>query len=533
MNHRPCVFIADKFSEDALKLLQQCESIETIYEPGLPESDKKALLQKSQAVIIRSATKITAQLLEGNDTLELIVRAGVGVDNIDVEAATRKGIVVQNVPEGNTRSAAEHAIALLMALARNVAPANQSIKEHLWERSKFLGVEVRGKTLGVVGLGKIGRHVVDMAFGLGFRVQIYDPFVSPQLAEQLNVTLVKDLETLVANVDILTIHVPLSPQTRGLIGDEVLSRARKGLLLINCARGGIVDEDALYRALESGRVGGAALDVFAEEPPSSWALATHPNVVATPHLGASTREAQQNVAMTAAEQVIDFLRERRLHSPVNAIQLDPDLTKDVEPYRQLALKMGRLHAQLLEGQPERVIVKFFGQFFTDRIQSYLTGSVLEGFIGRHSAQPVNFINVRALAKEQGLVVEERSEGSSRYFVNMIRVEVADSGGARELGGTIRGRSGVRLVTLDEYQFDAVLEGEMILAANEDRPGMIAVVGQQLAAAAVNVSYMSLGRDKSGGRALAVLNVDTEVTPAVVEALAEQPGIIWAKAVSVG
>ncbi len=526
------VYIADSFTDDALKVLQNSSALEVDYRPGLALEEKLAAVAPAHALIVRSATKVKGALLEAGAKLELIVRAGVGVDNIDVEAATRKGVVVQNVPEGNTRSAAEHAVALILALARNVPQANASLKAGEWERKKFMGVELRGKSLGVVGLGRIGRHVVEMASGLGFRILAFDPFVAPTLAEQLNVELVQDLEELASRVDFMTVHVPLLTETKGLIGEKVLARARPGMRLVNCARGGIVDESALLKALESGRISGAALDVFAEEPPGLTALVAHPAVIVTPHLGASTREAEENVALDAARMVVDYFEHRRLHSAVNAVHLAPDLRDDLQPYRELALRLGRLQAQLLEENPERVVVKYYGKLFTERIQSYLTNSVLEGFIGRRSAQPVNFINARALAKDQGLAVEERSEGQSRYFVNMLRVEVSGSGRSREVGGTIRGRSGLRLVSLDGYHFDAVLEGAMILTKNEDRPGIIGAIGSALGAQNVNVSYMSLGRDVSGGTAVSVLNTDEPVGQEVIDELVSNAGILWVKAVMV-
>jgi D-3-phosphoglycerate dehydrogenase len=427
------------------------------------------------------------------------------------------------------RSAAEHTIAMILALARNVPQANQSMKEGKWERSQFTGVELQGKTLGVVGLGKIGRHVVQIAGGLGFQIVAYDPFVAPRLAEELKVKLVEDILVLVAQVDFLTIHVPATAETRGLIGEEVLRRAKPGLRLINCARGGIVDEEALLKALEENRISAAALDVFSQEPPGATPLVSHPRVIATPHLGASTREAQESVALAAAHQVVDFLLHRRLHSPVNAITLDPELRAEMLPYYELALKLGRLQAQLLEANPIRVVVKYYGDLFEQRLQSYLTSSVLAGFLAGRSAQPVNVINSRSLAKDQGLAVEERSEGKSRYFANMMRVEVTDGAASREVGGAIRGRSGLRLVSLGAFQFDAVLEGMLLISANKDRPGMIGVLGSVLASHKINISNMSLGRDRTGGTAISLVNVDDPITPAVLEDLRSRDGILWAKA----
>ncbi len=536
MSETKRVFISDKFTDDALAILARCPVLEVDYRPGLELAEKIEAASRADALVIRSATKVTREFLENmgdGAPLELIVRAGVGVDNVDVDEATRRGIVVQNVPGGNTRSAAEHSVALLLAMARQIPVAHQSMRDGKWERSKFVGVEVLGKKLGVVGLGKIGRYVVEMATGLGFEILAYDPFVSPSMAEQLGVELIESVAELATKVDFLTVHVPLSEETKGLVGDEVLSGAKPGLRIINCARGGIVDEAALLRALEGGQVAAAAIDVFVEEPPGATELVRHPNVVVTPHLGASTREAQQNVALAASEMVVDFLTERRLHSPVNAIQLDPDIRDEVQPYRELALRLGRIQAQLLESNPVQIDVKYFGKLFSGKIQSYLTNSVLEGFVAGRSAQPVNFINVRALAQEQGLAISESSSGESRYFANLISVAVKDhEGRGHEVRGAIRGRSGLRLVSFDSYQFDAVFEGALLLVCNEDRPGMIGVVGTKLAGYDINVSNMSLGRDRSGGRALSVLSLDTPPPAAAVDELAAAEGIVWARAVAV-
>lgn len=531
MTQQKKVFIADKISEDALRILREVP-IDVDYRPGLPPQEKKAALATANALIVRSETKVTKDLLEGVESLALIVRAGVGVDNIDVEAATRRGIVVQNIPDGNVRSAAEHTIALMLALARNVPQGAATMKEGKWERSKLMGVEVRGKTLGIVGLGKIGRHVAQMAAGLGFQVLGHDPYVAPRLAEELNVELVGDLGQLMERVDFLTVHVPSTAATKKLIGEDMIARAKTGIRIINCARGGIIDEAALVKALDANKVAAAAIDVFETEPPGLTPLVAHPRVICTPHLGASTREAQENVAIAAANQVIDFLLHRKLHSPVNAIALDPELGERMRPYRELALRLGRLQAQLLEGNPIRIAIKYQGDLFEQRVQGYVTNCVLEGFLERRSVQPVNVINAKALAEEQGLAVEESAEGRSRYFANMLKVEVEDGAGKRNVGGTIRGRGGLRVVSLDNYQFDAVLEGHILITANRDRPGMIGVIGNVLASEQVNISNMSLGRDRTGGTAISLLNLDEPVTQAAIERLRSSDGILWVKAVSV-
>ena len=527
MTERKLLFIADKLSEDALRLLKDLP-IDVDNRPGLPLEQKHAAVRGAHALIVRSETRVDKAFLEHAEKLELIVRAGVGVDNIDVEAATRKGVVVQNVPDGNVRSAAEHTIALILALARNIPEAHRMMKEGKWERSKLTGVEVRGKTLGVIGLGKIGRYVTQMATGLGFKIVAHDPYVSPRLAEELGVELCSDLAALVERVDFLTVHVPGGADTKGLIGDDLLSRVKPGIRIVNCARGGIIDEAALVKALDSNRVAGAAIDVFPQEPPGLTPVVSHPRVICTPHLGASTREAQENVAIGAVEQVIDYLLHRKLHSPVNAVVLDPELREGMQPYRDLALRLGRLHAQIFEGNPVRVVMKYYGDLFSEKAQSYLTNSVLEGFLEKRSDQPVNVINSRALAKDQGLAVESRAEGRSRYFQNMVRVEVTAGTSSRELGGAIRGRSGLRLVSLDGFQFDAVLEGHMLIVANQDRPGMNGVLGGVLASHQINISYMSLGRDRPSGTAIALVNVDESVPAAAVDDLCKQSGILWVK-----
>ncbi len=526
------LFIADEISEDALEFLAVADNLEVDNRPGLSIPEKLEAVGKADALIVRSATKVDAELLEAAPSLSLVVRAGVGVDNIDLDAATRKGVVVQNVPEGNTRSAAEHTIAMMLALSRNIPEAHRSVKAGEWERGRFVGVELQGKTLGVIGFGKIGRHVAHMAAGLGLEILAHDPFLAPHMAEELGIELVEELGDLASRCDFLTVHVPKTEGTSGLIGPDVLGRAKEGLRVINCARGGIVDEAALLEAIENGKVAGAALDVFEEEPPSDRALVDHPAVVATPHLGASTREAQVNVALSAAQLVVDYLQHGRLHSPVNTVFLEPDMRERLEPYGELGRRLGRLQAQFLEGNPERIIVKYFGDIFDEpQSRNFVTAGVLAGFLGEGCTQPVNQVNARALAREQGLVVEEVSEGRSRYFANMICVELADGSGERNLGGSIRGRKGIRLVSLDNYHFDAVLEGQLVIAANEDRPGMIGTIGQVLASHEMNISSMSLGRDRSGGTALSVINLDapdTQKFAAVAEDLKQKQGILWAR-----
>ena len=524
------VFVADPISKEALEVLKKEPSIRVDARPGLPLPEKLEAVSQAAGLIVRSETKVDEPFLKACQRLEIVVRAGVGVDNIDLAAATRKGVVVQNIPDGNVRSAAEHSVAMLLALARNLPQGHASMKAGKWERSKLVGVEVLGKTLAVVGLGKIGRYVVRMSLGLGMKVIGHDPFVAPGVAEELGIELVGSLDAALSRADFATVHVPLSKETRGMIGRDVLARAKPGLRLVNCARGGVVDEAALLEAIEKGFVAGAAVDVFEKEPPGLTPLVEHPKVIVTPHLGASTREAQENVAIAAAAQIVDYFRTGKLTNPVNAVSIPPEVQDRFMPYRELIHRLGILQAQLLEGNPARVAVRFYGDIFESKIQAYLTSMALCGFLKNRSTQPVNVINARNMAAEMGLAVEESHEGRSRYFHNMIKIQVEDSAGRREVGGTIRGQKGLRVVLLDDYQFDAVLEGRILIAANRDRPGMIGVFGNVLGSHQINISYMSLGRDRTGGTAIALINLDDPVPPAALKDLRDNDGILWAKVV---
>ncbi len=524
------IFVADSISADSLEILRREPSIQVDARPGLSLAEKLVAVRDAYGLIVRSETKVDEPFLQACERLEIVVRAGVGVDNIDLNAATRRGVIVQNIPDGNVRSAAEHSIALLLAMARNLPQGHMGMKAGKWERSKLVGVELQGKTLLVVGLGKIGRQVIRMAQGLGMKVLGHDKFVAAGVAEELRVELVASLEEAIARADFLTVHVPLSPETRGLIGRELLAKARPGLRIVNCARGGVVDEAALVEALEKGTVAGAAVDVFEKEPPGMTPLVEHSRVVVTPHLGASTREAQENVALAAAAQMVDYFKYGKLNNPVNAVSIPPEVQEGILPYKELVYRLGVLQAQILEGNPAKVEVLFYGDIFEPKIRDYLTAIALCGFLKNRSAQPVNPINARHLAKEMGLAVEEGHEGRSRYFHNLVRIEVEDSGGKRSIGGTIRGQKGLRVVSLNDYQFDAILEGRLLMAANRDQPGMIAVLGQVLASHKINVSYMTLGRDKTGGTALALLNLDDPVPPQALIDLRAHPGILWAKVV---
>lgn len=521
------VLVSDKIDEAALEPLK-AEGIEVSYVPG----DRARALQMMPGhggLVVRSATKVDGEFLAGSPDLQVVVRAGAGVDNIDVDEATRRGIVVMNTPGGNTRSAAEHTVALLMASARAIPQADRLMKQGEWPRGKFMGVELQGKALGLVGLGKVGRQVARMAVGLGMRVIAHDPFIAESLAEELQVSL-KELDAVLQESDFISIHAPLTEKTRGLIGAEQFRLMRKGVRIVNTARGAVIDENALLEALDSGKVAGVALDVYSKEPPGDLPVIKHERVVTTPHMGASTQEAQANVATAAVEQLVLFFRSGQIRNAVNAISLDPQVLEGIEPYRELSIRLGSFQGQFLDGNPSRFAAQFHGDIFDPSIQSYLTSCALEGFLARTFDRPVNAVNARFLAAENGIAVETATT-KSRSFANLVRIEVEGRWGRRQVSGTIFGKQMLRLVTIDDYNLDAILEGDILVSANEDRPGMIGKLGERIGSFGLNIANMSLGRDISGGTAVSLFNLDQPPPAGFVDAVRSIEGILWARTVA--
>ena len=519
----PRVLIADKLEAAGIDLLKAA-GIEVDNQPNISKEPKGTLLaalQAADAVICRSQPKITADLLENPGKLRAIARAGVGVDTIDVPAATRKGIVVMNTPGGNTVSAAEHTIALMFALARKVPAADAVMKAGGWDRNKFVGSQLAGKTIGVVGLGRIGREVARRAKGLDMAVIALDPFVTAAKAAELGLESAVSLEELLPRVDFLTIHVPLSAETKSLIGARELAMMRKTACVLNVARGGIIDERALADALAASTIAGAGVDVFTIEPTApDNPLLKAPNIVLTPHLGASTLEAQENVAVEAAQLIADFLLKGQVANAVNMTSVDPRELAEVRPYVDLARRLGLLHAQLAHGGIRKATLTYKGDLASKKTK-LLTAAFTAGLLEyRLSKGGVNLVNAEVLARERGIEITETSNPKKGDFAALLYVEVETEQGVTIAAGTLFGDQYVRLVQLGPYRMESYLDGVLMVFTHRDVPGMIGFIGTIFGKHGVNIAQMTVGRQVPGGEAIGILNLDTRPTDA---ALAEVKG----------
>ncbi len=525
------ILIADPLSSELGKilapLLAQHPDIES---PLGPLEDPKHLadaLSDVDALVVRSRTKVTAAALERAPKLRIIGRAGIGVDNIDVDAATKRGIVVTNTPGGSNVTTAEHAIAMLLALARSIPQASAAVREGQWPRERWMGVEVCNKVLGIVGLGNIGTIVAERALGLRMKVVAFDPFVTPDAAARLGVELV-GIDDLVARADFITLHTPLTAETRGLLDAARIGRMKRGVRIVNCARGGIIDEDALLAALQSGQVAGAALDVLAQEPPPpNHPLLQLPQVICTPHLGASTDEAQVNVARAVVEQVIDFLSRGVIRSAVNAPSLSPEVLQVLRPYLTLAQKLGSLAGQLGAELPVEVTVQAIGEA-AERELRVLTTAALHGLLGQLLVDSgVNYVNAPAVARERGIkVIESRATQTSDYM-NALGVHVRTASRTIVVEGAVFGAGVVRLTRINDFKLEAVPEGYILMLHNRDVPGVVGRVGTLLGERGINIAGIELGRERVGGMALSLIHVDEPAPPAVLAELRTQPDIVSA------
>jgi D-3-phosphoglycerate dehydrogenase len=495
---------------------------------GLSPEELLGAVGGASALVIRSATQVTADVLEAGTELVVVGRAGIGLDNVDVATATRKGVMVVNAPQSNILSAAEHAVALLISQARNVPQADADLKAGNWRRSKWEGIELHGKTLGIVGLGRIGGLVAQRALAFGMHLIAYDPYVSAERARQMGVDLLPTVEEVAAQSDFLSIHLPRTPETKGLIGRDLFAQAKPGIRIVNAARGGIVDEEALYDAIVSGRVQGAAIDVFAEEPTTKSPLFELESVVVTPHLGASTAEAQDKAGHTIAEQVVLALRGDFVPYAVNIAA--GEASETVRRFLPLAERLGRLFSGLAGGVVETLELSFEGQV-ADYDCRILGLSVLKGMFSPVSAEPVSFVNAPQLAEERGVVVREIKTSSSLDYVNLISLRGRLGDRMVHVAGTLAGKSEQpRIVGIDDHIVDVPPSRNMLVVRNDDRPGMIGVVGMTLGRAGVNIADMTLGRGPTGEHALMVLATDSPVTAEVVEDLRSNAGILDAKAI---
>ncbi|MBI2804548.1 MAG: phosphoglycerate dehydrogenase [Planctomycetes bacterium] len=519
----PRIFISDKLESGGIDLLQ-ASGLEIDNRPGLKDAALLDALQAADGMIVRSGTRVTAQLLENPGKLRAIVRAGVGVDNIDVAAATRKGIVVMNTPGGNTISTAEQTITLLCALARHTAAADASLHQGKWERTKFVGTQLAGKTLGVIGLGRIGREVARRAAGLDMKVVGFDPFFSADFAGKLGIETAPDLPTLLGRVDFLTVHTPLSPETTNLIDATQIALMKKGARILNCARGGIVNEDALVAALQSGHLAGAALDVFVQEPPpADHPLLKLPNVVVTPHLGASTTEAQETVALEAAQLLIDYLTKGAVQFAVNMAAVDRAELQEIRLYVDLARRLGLLQAQMALGPIQRAQLIYRGEV-ARRSTKLITGAFAAGLLETRLAQNVNIVNAELIARERGIEIVEQSVSKKGDFSTLIQTDVTTDKKTYTASGTLFGNQFLRLVQLGPYHLDAYMDGIMLLFTHRDVPGLIGFIGTIFGKHGVNIAQMTVGRQLPGGEAIAVLNLDNDPPEAALQEVRAHPKI---------
>lgn len=513
------VLITDGLHAAGMQILEDADNVEAVVRPDLTVDELKDELQNVDGIIVRGKTKLGHDVLEGQKRLKVIVRAGVGTDNIDSDAATKAGILVMNTPTGNTTSTAEHAFAMMMALSRNIAPAAASMKDGKWDKKLFQGSQLSGKTLAVIGLGRIGITVAKRAIAFEMRVLGYDPFFSAEKAAEHGIEYFENVDDIVTECDYLTVHTPLIDATRGIINAERLAKMKKGARIINCARGGIVDENDLADAIESGHIAGAALDVFTKEPPEDRRLVDLPQVLTTPHLGASTEEAQEMVAAEAADIITDYLLNNEIRYAINMAPVSGAEMEDLKLYLDLSHRLGLLSAQMIKGQSLKSATIDFRGEAADKKTRLMTSAFSAGLLEAALDANVNIINAVSVAKSRGIDVMETVSGSSENFASIISVKLTTDHGDFEAAGTIFGHQFLRLVRLGGYCLEAFLDGLLLIYRHRDVPGLIGYIGTVLGKHQVNIASMALGRsdNQPGGDSVAVLNLDNEPS---AEALAE-------------
>jgi len=523
------VLVSDNLAVEGIELLKESPDITVDVKPKLELQELISQIGEYDALVVRSATKVTREVIDAAKNLKVIGRAGVGVDNIDVESASKRGILVMNTPGGNTISAAEHTMSMLLALSRCIPQANISLKSRQWEKKKFLGTEIFKKTLGIIGVGRIGGEVAKRAQSFGMDIIAYDPFISKAHAREVGVKLVS-FQELIKQADYITIHVPLTPETKHIINRETINQMKEGVKIINCARGGIIDEVALAEAVKSGKVGGAALDVFENEPPFDSPVLGLENIIVTPHLGASTEEAQINVARDIALQVLDFLKKGIVRNAVNMPELDPEKMKTLGPYIALCEKLGRLQAQISEGGFTHISVQYSGEILHYEIKP-LTIALLKGLLEPILERQVNFVNAPLIAQERGIEVTESKVSKVEDFANLIMVQAVTEKGENVVAGTLLGKKEPRLVRIGEFDLDVIPEGYMLLCSNLDKPGVIGKIGTILGNRKINIAGMQVGRKIVGGKALTIINVDCDISKEVLKEIEGIPEIVEVKMVN--
>ena len=523
----PRVLISDALSPAALAIFKE-RGVEVDFQPALGKDKDKLfeIIGNYDGLAIRSATKVTEKILSNATNLKVVGRAGIGVDNVDIPAATARGVIVMNTPFGNSITTAEHAIAMMFAIAREIPAADLSTQAGKWEKNRFMGVEITGKVLGIIGCGNIGSIVADRALGLRMRVIAFDPFLTSERALDLGVEKV-ELDELLARADFITLHTPMTTQTKNILSSENIAKTKKGVRIINCARGGLVDEVALRKALDDGHVAGAAFDVFITEPANENPLFGHPNVICTPHLGASTNEAQENVALQVAEQMADYLVRGAISNAINFPSITAEEAPKLKPFIALAERLGSFAGQLTESGIKEVRITYEGEVAGLKIKA-LTASAIAGVL-RPQLQDVNVVSAPVVAKERGIAIEEitRSDDDSDYE-SLITLTIVTAEMERSISGTVFHDGKARIVSIKNIKVDAEFAPSMIYVTNEDKPGFIGRFAGLLGNAGVNIATFALGRDNKGGSAIALVEVDGEVPANVLEDIQKLPGVKQAR-----
>lgn len=517
------ILIADSINPGCASIFQSA-GFQVDYNPGLKKEELLKIIPSYNALVVRSSTLVDSELINQMKEMEIIGRAGTGVDNIDVPAATRRGIVVMNTPGGNTISTAEHTMALILSMCRNIPQSNISLLNGKWERKNFSGTELHGKTLGIIGLGKIGREVAKRAESFRMKIIGYDPLLSSDIAKDFSISLV-DLEQIWKLSDLITVHVPLNDSTKNLIRTETLSRCKDGVKIINCARGGIVNESDVVEALNNGKVSSAAFDVYETEPPDfSSKLINHPKIVCTPHLGASTDEAQEKVALQIAEQIIEYFNDGKISGAVNIKGFYKPVDQEIQPYLMLGERLGSFITQIFDKQLKQITITLSGKSLHS-FETEITASFLKGFLEKRLSEPVNYVNAFSIIEEMGIAINQLRKAESQLYKNLVTVELNSESGSQKISGTLFGNKELRVVEIDEYHLEIKPEGNLILYKNIDKPGMLASVGKMLADADINIAGLSLGRIEKGKEALTVINIDSKVKNSTLNQISLINGIL--------
>ncbi len=517
------ILVSDKMAQEGLDLLQKNGSFEVVYKTDCDVDELKKQIKDANALIIRSATRVTEEILQAAESLEVVARAGIGLDNVDIPRATERGVVVMNTPGGNTVSTAEHAVGMIFAVSRNIPQADAYMKQQKWEKKKLEGVELNGKTIAIIGLGRIGLEVARKCRGMGMRVIGYDPYIPADRVNDIEVE-VTELEDIWKNADYITVHTPLTDQTRDLVNRNVFPKLKPGVRLINCARGGIYNEQDLYDALKEGKIAGAALDVFTEEPPETLPpFHELSNVILTPHLGASTREAQVSVAVEAAQNVSEYLRTGIARSSVNFASLNMAEYNALKPYINLMEKMGRFQGAVMNGKVNTVQIYYSGEFGDYNLEP-VTSAYLKGLIDPFVDWNVNYVNAPVLAKERGIRFQTGESSDVKDYTHLITVKVEGDEKSNELWGTVIGKQ-PWVVKFDEYLVDFIPTGKMLVMHNNDVPNVVGSIGSFLGESNVNIANLHLARTKRGGKALVILELDDELSQDFLSQMGELPEII--------